>query len=68
MHTFLHFLGELIVLQQRAHIATYCGAYDGLHLTPVFIQPKVKVSKPEDLIESCSDISCSEKLYSINFH
>lgn len=61
VHTFFHFLGELIVLQQRAHVAASCAAHDGLHFSPVSVQPEVKVSEPEDLVEPRGDVSYGEE-------
>lgn len=56
-HTILHFLGELVMLHQRAHIISHCAVYDVFHFNTIFTQPKVKISKPEDLVKSCGDVS-----------
>lgn len=51
------------MLQQRAHIATNYATHDGLHVDSVLTQPKVKISKPEDLVESRGDVSYNYKVW-----
>lgn len=57
LHTVLHLLGELVVLQQRSHVSAHCALHDGLHVRPLFTQPEVKISEPEDLVEPRGDVS-----------
>lgn len=59
--TVLQFLGELVVLQQSAHIAPYCPRHDGLHVGSLFTQPEVEISEPEDLIEAWGDVGCRNR-------
>lgn len=62
--TVFHFLGELVVLQQRAHITSSCAVHDGLHVCPGLTQTEVKIADPEDLIKSCGDISYDREWHS----
>ena len=61
MRTLPHLLGQLVVLQQRAHVGVVLPGDDGLHRRPVLAQPEVEVSEPEHLVEPGGDVGCDRK-------
>lgn len=54
--TFLHLLGELVMLQECQHIHLWVLLQEGLHSHSSTTQAEVEVPKPEDLIKPGSDI------------
>lgn len=62
-HTIGHFLWQLVVFHKWVHVAIDNVTDDALHVNTVLTQPKVKISKPEDLVESCRDIGCKCKVW-----
>lgn len=61
IRTVFHFFGELVVLQQGAHVPIGCLRHDGFHLTPIPAETEIKISEPEDLVELGGGISCDYK-------
>ncbi|KAG7221318.1 hypothetical protein INR49_017385 [Caranx melampygus] len=43
--------------EKGVHVAGSRALHECLHIDPVLTQPEIKVSKPEDLVESCGDVS-----------
>lgn len=67
--TILKLNRKLIVFQQDAHVSSLCAFHHGVHITSLLTQTKVKVTKPEYLVESCGDIGYNQnrsKIYSIS--
>lgn len=60
--TFLHFLGELVMLEQSRHLLYQVLLQDGLHGHAPTTQTEVEVSKPEHPIEPGGDIRCKRRM------
>lgn len=58
--TIFHNIWQLVVFKQGAHIVPDYPTYDGVHIDSSLTQPEIKVSKPENLVESGGDVSCNQ--------
>lgn len=55
------------MFKQGTHIVPNYLTYDGVHINTGLTQPKVKISKPENLVKSGGDISCNQT-FKISFY
>lgn len=55
------------MLKQGAHIIPNYLTDDGVHVSSGLTQPKVEISKPENLVKSGGDICCRQKFQNIYY-